>query len=114
MANTFTQTPTDNSASYTAGTATDVYTAPSGTGAVGVIVGLMISNVVSSEIKVTVTMTPNAGSAIPFLNNFAIPPGTAVEILSGNKVILEAGDKLSISSDTNDSFTSFVSTLEIT
>ena len=42
------------------------------------------------------------------------PVGSAVEIMAGNKVVMEASDKLQFQSDTADSLDVTVSMLEIT
>jgi len=43
-----------------------------------------------------------------------IPVGSSVEVMSGNKIVLNAGDAIEAQSDTASSLDIIVSTLEIT
>lgn len=112
MANTFKQTPTDGS-STGADTYASIYSAPSSAGNVAVVIGMMITNIISSEINITSKIT-QGGTDYVFLNDVAVPAGTTLEVMTGNKIVLEAGDSISVKSDTANSFNVFVSSLEIT
>ena len=79
-----------------------------------VVVGLQIGNTVSSEIKATVKIYENGGSAVTLVNQVPIPANSMLSVLEGDKVVLENGDKLQVASDTATSATAVVSYLEIT
>ena len=116
MANTFKQTPYDGT-SLAADTDATVYTAPSGNAAdVGIIIGLMVSNLVSSEIKVIIKLVDSSNSSAEhvILNAVPIPPNTTLELMTGNKIVLESADAFKAQSDTANSMNVFVSSLEIT
>jgi hypothetical protein len=88
-----------------------VYTAPSST--TTVVIGLTLANTTSSQITVDAKMS--AGSNTVFLiNNLPIPTGSSFEFMSGNKIILEAGDAIIVSSDTAQSLDTVMSIMEIT
>jgi hypothetical protein len=88
-----------------------VYTAPSST--TTVVIGLTLANTTSSQITADVKMS--AGSNTVFLiNNLPIPTGSSFEFMAGNKIILEAGDAIIVSSDTIGSLDTVMSIMEIT
>ena len=71
-----------------------------------IILGLMLGNTTSGSVNATVTLgTDTAGragnndeanQAVELLTTTAIPGYTTLEILSGNKVVMEATDTLSV------------------
>ena len=73
-----------------------------------VVLGLILGNVETTQIKTTVTLTSStsgrAGNnnednqTVELLTNAPVPAGSSLEILSGNKVVLEDGDSLSVTS----------------
>ena len=103
MANTFKQI---NFAAEpaSAGTPYVVYTTASST--TTVIIGLMLTNIhttsVTTEVEL-VSTTANRGGANNVTNgtsflvkDVSIPNGSTLELLTGGKVVLEAGDKIQI------------------
>ena len=75
----------------------DVYTVPSSTTAV--IIGLTISNIKGSAISadakiVTASSTGDNGDDVYIVKDIPLPAGSSLEVMSGNKIILEAGDKV--------------------
>ena len=104
MANTF-KNEVFNGSNTAANANMIVYTAPSST--TTVVIGLTLANTTSSQITV--------GSNTVFLiNNLPIPTGSSFEFMSGNKIILEAGDSIIVSSDTAQSLDTVMSIMEIT
>ena len=88
-----------------------VYTAPSST--TTVVIGLTLANSTSGQITADVKLS--AGSNTVFLiNNLPIPTGSSFEFMAGNKIILEAGDAIIVSSDTAQSLDTVMSIMEIT
>ena len=121
MANTFKQI---NFAAEpnSAGTPYVVYTTASST--TTVIIGLMLTNIhttsVTTEVEL-VSTTANRGGANNVTNgtsvlvkDVTIPTGSSLEILSGSKVILEAGDKIQIDCSVADKVSGTLSVMEIT
>ena len=65
-----------------------------------IMVGLMISNRLTTSISVDVVHYQNAGSKTTYLaKTFPIPAGDAVEIVQG-KIVLVGSDDISVVSDT--------------
>lgn len=91
----------------------DVYTVPGAT--TSVIIGLCLSNTTSSLVTANVIVDKSGASDTVYLaKDLDVPNGTLYEFNAGNKIILEAGDKLQISSSTSSSIDVMVSVLEQT
>ncbi len=92
MANTFklkTKSGVNGSALST------VYTVPASTTAV--IIGLTISNIKGSSITadaqiVTASTTGENADDVYIVKAVPLPAGSSIEVMSGNKIILQAGD----------------------
>lgn len=103
-----------------AGTPEDLYTAPSNT--TTIILGLVITNVHTSQVTADVKLvsdTSGGGRAATntttfLLKDAPIPVGSSLEILSGNKVVLETTDKLQIDCSVADKVSITLSIMEIT
>ena len=111
MANTFKLQTKDGSA-VNANTAMTIYTVPSSTTAV--VLGLTLSNLTGSTVYTTVNIENADGDNVNFLKNIPIPTGSAVEVMSGNKVVLNTTDVLKVTSDTANSIDTTLSIMEIT
>ena len=119
MANTFKVVSHDVMPS-SAGTPEDLYTTPSST--TTVILGLVIANVHTSQVTADVKLvsdTSGGGRAATntttfLLKDAPIPVGSSLEILSGNKVVLETTDKLQIDCSVADKVSITLSIMEIT
>ena len=73
------------------------------------------ANANTTSAQITVDMKLTAGSNTVFLiNNLPIPTGSSFEYMAGNKIILEAGDAIIVSSDTAQSLDTVMSIMEIT
>lgn len=110
MANTF-----KNSVTASIGTsATDVYTAPGAT--TTTVIGAAVSNRVASVIAVDATVTDTSGSVTAYLVKAApVAAGGALVLIGGDqKVVLETGDKITVTSDTAASADVVISVLEQT
>ena len=100
MANTF-----KNYTSTSIGTSEiTVYTVPSAT--TSVIIGLNIANRTASTIKVSAEL-----GTTYIVKDAPIPAGSALSVLDG-KIIAEAADTISVTSDTASSADAIVSVLE--
>ena len=81
-----------------------IYTA--GTGVTAIVLGLILGNTTTSQITSTVTLTSDTSNraggnnednqAVELITNAPIPAGSSLELLSGNKVVLETTDTISV------------------
>ena len=92
----------------------DVYTAPSAT--TSIVIGLTLSNSSANDITATVSLTDSSDSNndIVFLNAVNNPKNTALEIMRGNKIVLETSDKIKVQASSASSLNVFTTILEIT
>ena len=92
----------------------DVFTAPSAT--TSIVIGLTLSNSSANDITATVSLTDSSDSNndIVFLNAVNIPKNTALEIMRGNKIVLETSDKIKVQASSASSLNVFTTILEIT
>ena len=111
MANTF-KLQTFDGSSTSADTEMTVYTVPSATTAV--VLGLTLSNISGSTIYASVLIENADGDNVNFLKNIPIPTGSAVEVMSGNKIVLNTTDVLKVLSDAANSLDTSLSIMEIT
>ena len=81
-----------------------IYTVASST--TTVVLGMMVGNTTTGQITATVTLTSDTSSreganneanqAVELVTNAPIPVGGSLELLSGNKVVMEATDTLTL------------------
>ena len=92
----------------------DLYTAPSGT--TTVILGLAICNKLGTSVDVTVQMQDTSASNADFqvLDTVSVPGRTTLEVLSGQKYILETTDVLRVKSGTASALDVTLGLMEIT
>jgi hypothetical protein len=108
MANTF-KSVTSGSIGTTL---TDVYTCPAAT--TTIILGASIANIHTNPIGGSIKLAKSGSGDDVFIVKAApVPVGSTVEVMSGNKVVLEASDKLQFQSDVSSSMDSILSLLEI-
>ena len=91
-------------------TTADVYTVPAST--VAVIIGCNLSNKTGDQVNASLIINKSVGDDVYLIRNIPIPNGSAFEFNAGNKIILEAGDKIQVVSDTAASVDAIVSVLE--
>ena len=82
-----------------------IYTAASGT--TTVVLGLILGNTTTSQITSTVTLNTDtsnrsganneANQAVELVTNAPIPAASSLEMLAGNKVVLETTDEIKVS-----------------
>ena len=82
-----------------------IYTAASST--TTVILGLVLGNTTGSQVTSTVTLNSNtparagandeANDAVELVTTAPIPAGSSLELLAGNKVVLETTDEIKVS-----------------
>jgi hypothetical protein len=71
-----------------------------------IILGLILGNTTTSQVTATVTLTSDTGNrtnandesndTVELITNAPIPAGSSLELLAGNKVVLEATDSISV------------------
>ena len=81
-----------------------IYTVASST--TTVVLGMMVGNTTTGQITATVTLTSDTSSraganneanqAVELVTNAPIPVGGSLELLSGNKVVMETTDSLTL------------------
>ena len=108
MANTFKLKTKANVCSTTQ----NVYVVPSAT--TTVVIGITLAKVSGSGVIVGVGITRPSSDDVKVLKNVPIPQGSSLEFMSGNKVVLEAADTLTVDSDSNNSVDATLTIMEIT
>ena len=119
MANTF-KVVSHDVMPASSGTPEDLYTTPGST--TTVVLGIMVANVHSSQVTASVKLvsdTSGGGRAATNTTTFLvkdapIPVGSSLELLSGNKVVLETTDKIQIDCSVADKVSGTLSIMEIT
>jgi len=112
MANTFKNAikSSVNNAGYDA-----LYTAPSSSGNTAIILGLALANKTTSAVTVKVQINDTSASAtIQLLEDVSIPANTTLEVLGGQKYVLEAGDILRVRAGTGTAIDAFLGVMERT
>ena len=121
MANTF-KVVTFAAEPNSAGTPYTVYTTASST--TTVILGLILTNIHTSQVTAEVELVSDTGSrggannvtnGTAFLvKDVTIPAGSSLEVLTGGKVVLETTDYLNIDCSVADKLSGTLSIMEIT
>ena len=90
----------------------NIYVVPSAT--TTVVIGITLANISGSGAVVGVGITRPAADDVKVLKNVAIPQGSTLEFMQGNKVVLETADTLTINSSTSNSIDAALTIMEIT
>lgn len=92
----------------------DLYTA--GSGVTTVILGLALCNKTANAVDVTVQMQDTSASSADFqvLDTVSIPGRTTLEVLAGQKYILETTDVLRVKAGTASAIDAILGIMEIT
>tara|TARA_R100001443_G_scaffold2136_3_gene7244 strand:+ start:1353 stop:1682 length:330 start_codon:yes stop_codon:yes gene_type:complete len=109
MANTF-KNKVYSGANTSADALVSVYTTPAST--TTVVIGLTLANTTTSQITADIKL--NAGQTVFLAKNIPIPASSSFEYMAGNKIIMETGNTLQVSSNTADSLDTVASIMEIT
>ena len=119
MANTF-KVVSHDVMPASSGTPEDLYTTPGST--TTIILGMVLSNVHTSQVTVSVKLVSDtsgggrsaANTTTFLLKDAPLPVGASLEILAGNKVVLETTDKIQIDCSVTDKASVTMSIMEIT
>ena len=97
-----------------------------GSGVTAIVLGLVLSNIHTSQVTATVNLvstTANRGGATESLvsngtsiivKDAPIPVGSSLELMAGNKVVLEVDDQITIDCSVADKLSGTLSIMEIT
>ena len=89
-----------------------VYTPPAATSAT--VIGMNIANLTSGMVSATLEVGDEASSIGVLIKGMPIPPNTAMKpIGKGEKIVLDAGNVLYVTSDTTESLDVILSLVEI-
>ena len=106
MSNTFKRTVLANIDTALA----TVYTVPSTT--TTVVIGLTLANIAASSITASVQLA-TAGDDTYIVKDIPIPVGSSVEIMAGNKIVMQTTDILKVSGSATNSVDATMSYMEI-
>ena len=99
--------------STVAGTSDALYTVPSAT--TTIILGLTLCNIHTAQVLATVEIVDTSASVTStVIKNAPIPVGGSLEIMSGNKIVVETTDVVKVSSSVADKISATMSIMEIT
>ena len=113
MANTFKlDTKSSLVTDAVSNTTTNVLTA--GGTATLIVLSALVSNKTGASANVDVYLVTSTGDDVYLIRNAPVPAGSSLELISGNKVILESSDILRARSDTSTALDIAVSYLEQT
>lgn len=93
-------------------TTVGIYTVPVSTSTT--ILGITLANVSGTGINVTVGIARTLADDVSLIKNVPIPQGSSLELMEGNKVILEPQDEVNVKSDVASSLDVSLSILEMT
>ena len=121
MANTF-KVVTFAAEPASSGTPYVMYTAAGST--TTVVLGLLLSNIHTSQVTATVRLVSDTGSrggsnnvtngTSIIIKDAPIPVGSSLELMAGNKVVLESTDQITIDCSVADKLSGTLSIMEIT
>ena len=116
MANTF-KIKTNDAMPTSAGTPLTLYTVPGST--TTIVLGLMLCNIDTSQRLVDVhiesdTSDTETNSNVHAIKDAPIPAGSTLEVMAGNKVVLQTTDVLKIDCDVAAKIDATLSIMEIT
>ena len=96
MANNF-KNAFATSVSTNSSSPTDVYTSNNGSACNSILIELDISNTGTSAVQVTVLIRDSSANAsFHIIKNAPIPVGSALKVVSGQKVVLNGDDKIQV------------------
>jgi hypothetical protein len=93
-------------------TTENVYVVPAAT--TTTVIGITLANVSGSSINVGIGVTRASSDDVNLLKTVPIPQGSSLEVMAGNKLVLETTDTLTAISDVASSLDVSVSILELT
>ena len=95
MANTF-KSDTKLSVVTDAVTSTNTNVVSAGASSTLVLLSVLLTNTSGASVQVDVSLIKNSGDNVHLIKNAPVPAGSALEIISGSKIIMQANDILRI------------------
>ena len=94
-----------------------VYTVPANT--TSVVIGLTIANIKGSSVTadaqvVTASSSGENADNVYVIKDVPLPSGASIEVMAGNKIVLEAGDIVKVKGSVTDAIDAILSIMEIT
>jgi len=87
----------------------EVYTAPTGA---AYLIQLDVACLEDSGVQVTIVLEDSSENiSVNLIKGAPIPPGSSIQVIDGQKIVLESGDKLKIKCDTSGSKVDVVASL---
>lgn len=93
-------------------TTVGIYTAPMST--TTTVIGITLANVSGTGINVTVGIARSVADDVSILKNVPIPQGSTLEVMQGNKIVLQQDDAITAKSDVVSSLDRSITLLEMT
>ena len=90
-----------------------IYTATSPVTAT-VVIGITLANTSGNGINVGIGVTRDTSDDVSILKNVPITQGSSLEVMQGNKLVLEQNDTITAKSDVNNSLDVSITVMEIT
>jgi len=121
MANDFKRFTFPSVTTSTGASASAVYTVPAGSGSAAlesIIIGITLANKTSTGVTASVFLDhlSGSGSDVFIVKDATIPAGSSLEIMSGNKIVVQnngtTGDVVRVSSGTATAVDAIISVLE--
>ena len=118
MANTF-KVKSNAAMPTSAGTFLTLYTVPNSPSTTTVVLGLILANVHTASVTASVqlvsdTSDTETNQTTLLVKDVSIPVGSSLELLAGNKVVLETTDQLTIDCSVADKLSGALRIMEIT
>lgn len=98
---------------YVSSSGTVYNLATSGTNDIAIMLSCTVANITSSDVTAQVSIWKNGNVESILINDATIPPGTALELVQ-NKIILESGEQLRVSTNSNNNLSATIAVLQIT
>ena len=96
-----------------------VYTVPTSPATTTVVIGLTLANINAGSVTadaqiVTASSSGENADDVYVVKSIPLPAGSSVEVMAGNKIVLEAGDIVKVKGSVTDSIDAILSIMEIT
>ena len=118
MANDFKRFAKPSVGTSTGASADAVYTVPAGSGSSAlesIVIGITLANKTSTGVTASVFIDNEDGSNDVFIvKDATVPAGSSLEVMSGNKIVMNVGDIIKIDASVADKLSVTMSYMEIT
>jgi hypothetical protein len=96
-----------------------LYTVPTSPSTTTVIIGLTIANVKGASVTadaqiVTASSSGENADDVYVVKDIPLPAGSSIEVMAGNKIVLEPGDVVKVKGSTTNAVDALLSIMEIT